>query len=203
MKHVEATIYDSFVKFKMKFARPLLFLMDKLKIHPHFLTFLSIPAGFLSFYAFTPGHQIWIVYAIIIHMLADGLDGPLARYQNRANDKGKFLDVLAGNLFIAILVIALAYSGLLEGYLATTFIYLMVLLEVLGVIYNNISNYKSRDWLFFARSGFFCHLPKTVLMLYLIIWSFVEIDFMSELAIALTTYMVITSLIFFIRVMRA
>ncbi len=200
MRLVENQIYDSWVKFKMKWTKPLLIALDKLGVSAHFVSFLSLLFGILTIPALMTGKFHLISWLIIGHAIADGLDGALARHQGKASDKGKFIDIFVGNLFVSLLVIGLIFSDLIDPTVGALYIYLTLLLEVLMMIYNNSKFYKSEDWLFYAKGGALCHLSKAILNTYLVFWGFFSWPYLQEIVMLGTIYLGILTVIYFFKI---
>lgn len=85
--------------------KPLLQVLSVFRVSPDTITLLSAIAGL----AFVP-----LVFAdyvknaigmLVVHVLLDGLDGPLARYQHRASARGSFKDTCADQLVVTAVTI--------------------------------------------------------------------------------------------------
>jgi len=89
---------------------PLLRGMAKLGLRPDHLTVVSLAAGL----AFCPLYFYSIpeaVVALALHVVLDGLDGPLARHLGVASRKGSFTDSMADQTVIAASTLTLMYAG--------------------------------------------------------------------------------------------
>lgn len=89
---------------------PLLRLLQRWRITPDQLTLLSLFAGF----AFCPLYfwsPLAAFAALMIHVLLDGLDGPLARYLGVASRRGSFTDTMADQLVVTATTITLMKVG--------------------------------------------------------------------------------------------
>jgi phosphatidylglycerophosphate synthase len=96
---------------------PLLRLLTALRVTPDHLTLLSLLFGLafcpLFFYA-----KGWAFVALALHVLIDGLDGPLARHTGVASRAGSFTDSTADQVVIAASTATLMYAevaGILPG----------------------------------------------------------------------------------------
>ncbi len=93
---------------------PLLRLLTVLQINPDHLTLMSFLLGM----AFIPLWYIawhwWAVATLWLHVALDGLDGPLARFQNSASPRGSFTDSFCDQLVVSAVTILLMseYPGL-------------------------------------------------------------------------------------------
>jgi phosphatidylglycerophosphate synthase len=89
---------------------PLLRVLAALRVKPDHLTFLSLAAGlaFCPLYFLSPPAAF---LAIALHVLLDGLDGPLARYLGVASRKGSFTDTMSDQTVIVGTTLTLMWSG--------------------------------------------------------------------------------------------
>jgi|GEM_PF-423404 len=85
--------------------QPLLQLLSVFRVSPDTITLLSAIAGL----AFVPlvfaDYVKTAIGMLVIHVLLDGLDGPLARYQDRASARGSFTDTCADQLVVTAVTI--------------------------------------------------------------------------------------------------
>ena len=89
---------------------PLLRGMAKVGLRPDHLTVLSLLAGLafcpLYFYSVP-----WAMVALALHVILDGLDGPLARHLGVASRSGSFTDTMADQAVITASTLTLMYTG--------------------------------------------------------------------------------------------
>lgn len=97
-------------KFRGWALAPLLRLLAALRITPDHLTFLSLLAGlaFCPLYLQSPQ---WAFGTLLLHVLLDGLDGPLARHLGMASRRGSFTDSMADQLVVTATTITLMKVG--------------------------------------------------------------------------------------------
>jgi phosphatidylglycerophosphate synthase len=89
---------------------PMLRIMARLGLRPDHLTVLSLSAGL----AFCPIYLYsipWALAALALHVILDGLDGPLARHLDVASRSGSFTDSMADQTVIAASTLTLMYTG--------------------------------------------------------------------------------------------
>ena len=74
--------------------RPLLVSLAACRIQPDHITLMSVLVGlaFCPLYFYSKGAALAV---LVLHVLLDGLDGPLARFTNVASPRGSFTDSLA------------------------------------------------------------------------------------------------------------
>jgi phosphatidylglycerophosphate synthase len=89
---------------------PMLRGMARIGLRPDHLTVLSLLAGLafcpLYFYSVP-----WALVALTLHVILDGLDGPLARHLGVASRSGSFTDSMADQTVIAATTLTLMYTG--------------------------------------------------------------------------------------------
>ena len=86
----------------------------RLKVHPNAVTFLGIIFAFLASYYFAQHYYLFAIF-ILLHFLADSLDGTLARATKKENVFGEYFDLIADRLAEFFLLIAI-YFVLLDYY---------------------------------------------------------------------------------------
>lgn len=89
---------------------PLLRLMAASGLKPDHLTALSLAAG-LAFCPLIIFSAPWAFFLLALHVVLDGMDGPLARHLGVASRKGSFTDTMADQLVIAATTTTLMYTG--------------------------------------------------------------------------------------------
>lgn len=131
-----------------------------------FLTALGIGADTVSYFGLflmivfvlvLPEHPMTAFWLLFGRMLADIVDGPLARFQHTDSDRGKFVDVLMDNLAFALFIFGVLKAGLLNPLPALAFLFLTELVVVLMIIRYNLKH-KSKDWHFYASAGSFPYI---------------------------------------------
>jgi len=136
-------------KTRAKVFRPICKVLTKLKIQAfHITNFRTLLAfAFLAIFFYDK----WISFSlIIISLLLDIFDGPLARYQKKDSDKGKFLDTFNDTVSYSIIIIALIFWG------ANWFVSIIHIIStlygyVLAIIYKNEG--KESDWIIRPAAG--------------------------------------------------
>jgi phosphatidylglycerophosphate synthase len=92
--------------------------LDKWNIHPDQVTLIGFVIGLLAVPLLAK--QLWItaLVMIILNRILDGLDGALARYQQKSNDAGGFLDICVDFLFYAAIPLGFALADPTENALS-------------------------------------------------------------------------------------
>jgi phosphatidylglycerophosphate synthase len=143
---------------------PGLRLLTTLRIRPDHLTVLSLLFG-LSFAPLWYVEQPWLaVIALAIHVVIDGLDGPLARFQEAASPRGSFTDSFCDQLVVSTVIIMLMVGppglSVLGGSL-----FLVVYTGVLAIAMVRNSLNVPYSWLVRPRFFLFLAIPLQLLEL--------------------------------------
>ena len=113
-----------------KALTPVIRLLTKHKVTPNMVSI----AGIVSMILFGITTYLHIYYASIIFLalsvLADLLDGSLARFQNVSTESGKKFDLIADNITFTIFMIAIGLAHLLSLTVAIIIIILQIILTV-------------------------------------------------------------------------
>ena len=83
---------------------------------PNLVTMLNLVFGMFSIVATLEGRYECAVWCIILAMIADGMDGRVARYLNETSELGKELDSLCDLVSFGVAPAVLAYSFQLHEY---------------------------------------------------------------------------------------
>ena len=94
-----------------KWLRPMLAGMAKIGMRANHLTFLSLLAGLAFCPVFLFGKPLVAFSLLLLHVLLDGLDGPLARFHGKASNRGSFTDTMADQLVVTAAAITMIHAG--------------------------------------------------------------------------------------------
>ena len=107
---------------KQRLLGPLLLLLEKMKIMPWMITGASLVTGLAFCPLFLMADSGWTLHVayvlLLLHLLLDGLDGPLARHLDIASKRGSFVDTMADQVVVAavcVVMIAALGKGLAGG----------------------------------------------------------------------------------------
>ena len=126
-----------FSEYRYKLLKPLSKVLTLLKITPDMISYfgLLILTGFAYYLNKKP---LIAGIFLIIHILLDGIDGPLAKYQKKAGNKGALTDIICDHTGIIIVTLTLIYYRLLNGTIGAAYIYIYTLLIIFTVIRNKL-----------------------------------------------------------------
>ena len=96
---------------------------------PNIISFLRIPLAFL----FLQENPVWRLWAIILAMLSDGLDGYLARRNKMTSQIGTLLDPIADKFFVLFVASILIMEGRLLPWQAITLICRDISVALFGI----------------------------------------------------------------------
>jgi len=115
--------------------RPFLTVLNRCGIKPDHLTLISLVTGLL----FCPLFFWWKELAfglLLLHVLLDGLDGPLARHLNVASRRGSFTDTICDQSVIAGCTITLMFAGTIGIIPGTLYVFLYTVVVLFAMVRN-------------------------------------------------------------------
>ena len=110
----EGALMDASQTWRGKILMPLLKLLVMCRVKPNHLTYISLAFGiaFCIIFCFDfNGAKLIAFVMLMLHVLLDGIDGPLARHTGTESNKGSFTDSTVDQLVVAFTTIALIYKG--------------------------------------------------------------------------------------------
>lgn len=157
--HLEQTVYHAFARLRDIALAPLSSLLTHARINPNMVSLFGVIMALL-FAILIRRHHLLATICLALAILADLVDGPLARHQATASDRGKVIDMVSDTSTFAIVVIGLIYANFLSGALGLTYLASMLISKILRIIYH--TDYLTTDWLFRPVAGFLPGLFVTV-----------------------------------------
>lgn len=88
----------------------LVYLSNKLKFHPNYLSLVCAIFSFLCLFNFSLGHFLQAFLFFYIRAVIDAADGALARYSSKISKSGKLLDRFIDEFFYWPLWILIAFK---------------------------------------------------------------------------------------------
>jgi len=122
-------------RFRAELLQPLLKNLSALGCRPGLITTLSAIAGV----AFAP---LWFfnkpaaLGALGLHVILDGIDGPLARFLGRASAKGSFTDTMADQVVIAAVTLTLMHADVVGTLVGSLYMLLYTVVVGFAMIRN-------------------------------------------------------------------
>ena len=134
-----------------------------MKLLLHICTAYSITANHITLGAFIAGalgalallYSPWLGIGLIcIHVILDGVDGPLARYTNTDSNKGSFADTFSDQIVIALVCFVLIEMDTISA--ASGLIYILSYIIVVG--FAMVRNALNVPYSWLVRPRFFVYL---------------------------------------------
>jgi phosphatidylglycerophosphate synthase len=144
-------------------SRPLLGALSRAGVRADHLTLLSLVSGVGFAALWVTGLHITALASLVLHIVLDGLDGPLARFQNRASSRGSFTDTASDQLVVAASAFALLYTGTTAGVVTAIYVFVYTVVVCLAVARNALQIPYS--WLVRPRLVVYAYIPVEVWLL--------------------------------------
>lgn len=142
----------------------IIILLDKLGFSGNSLSLIKIFFGILYLITIKINFDLALIL-LIIGLMTDLFDGPLARYQKQDSDRGKFVDMLTDSVIFSIFIWGLI---ILDKYNNQILSYNLIILPLayLMVIVDKNENEKT-DWIIkpMARISYYKLLIELILLL--------------------------------------
>lgn len=148
---------------------PLLRFLVVAKVSPDAITLIGAIFGI----AFVPlalnGLAVWAITCLLLHVLLDGIDGPLARTSGTACSRGSFTDTFADQIVATIVTIGwmLMRNDELAILSGTIYIFVYTLVVAMSMVRNALS--IPYAWL--VRPRFFIYLTIAIDLLWATNWT--------------------------------
>jgi phosphatidylglycerophosphate synthase len=141
---------------------PLLSLLGLLRVTPNQLTLLSLVFGLAFCPCLLLGLPVLACLMLVIHLILDGMDGPLARYQCVASSRGSFTDTFADQLVVTFTSIAMIYVGHLGIWSGALYLFFYTLVVLFAMVRNALAIPYS--WLLRPRLFVFAWFPVEIFL---------------------------------------
>jgi len=150
---------EAFETKRDKVFAPIVALLIKLKLHPNFISLLSmlalVPFAYLTLSNPHPGRYLIIANIfLVLHIVLDGIDGPLARKMGVSGAHGSFVDMMCDHSGMAIFTIILSLAGIINGSIGNIYVFLYTIAIIFVISLDLLK--KPFKWVF--RSKYFFYL---------------------------------------------
>lgn len=143
--------YQRAVQVRNYLLRPLAQIATQFSISPLMVSIGGL--GMMGVLALLlPRHPWLAVTGGALSVFLDALDGVLARYQGRASDRGKFIDLTFDSVVFTLFVVGLVHAGFLPGVMGIGLVSTMGLSRIFRIMLH--ARYLPSDWHFRAVAGF-------------------------------------------------
>ena len=138
---------------RARWLRPLLAFLERFDVTADLVTLAAFISGlaFCPLLAWSPTAALG---ALALHVVLDGLDGPLARFRGTAGRRGSFTDTLCDQTVVTASSAALVVAGHLHALPATLYVFVYAVV----VIFAMVRNAFSIPYRFVVRPRFFVYL---------------------------------------------
>ena len=133
---------------RARLMRPLLTVFARLHVKPDHLTLLSLAAGLAFSPLYKPAFPAAMV-CLLLHILFDGMDGPLARHLGVASRAGSFTDSMADQVIVTTTTLTAVYFGAVDTVSGALYV-LIYTVVVLFAMARNVMR-APYSWLFRPR----------------------------------------------------
>lgn len=122
---------------RARLFRPLLEILERVSVTPDHLTLLSFLCGlaFCPVYFWSQGTAFGLLF---LHVLIDGLDGPLARHLGVDSRRGSFTDTIADQSVIAACTMTLMFAGTVSIIPGTLYVFLYTVVVLFAMARNSL-----------------------------------------------------------------
>jgi phosphatidylglycerophosphate synthase len=128
---------------------PLIRRMAGAGLRANHITLLSLLAGLAFCPAILWGHPFAAFALLLLHVLLDGLDGPLARFSGSASNRGSFTDTMADQLVVTATAITVIHSGHASLWPGGLYLFFYTVVVAFAFVRNAMS--APYSWLFRPR----------------------------------------------------
>ena len=138
---------------RAKLLRPLVALLERFDVSADLVTLAAFISGlaFSLVLAWSPAAALG---ALALHVILDGLDGPLARFRGTAGRRGSFTDTLCDQTVVTASTAALVVGGYLHALPAMLYVFVYTMV----VIFAMVRNALRVPYRFVVRPRFFVYL---------------------------------------------
>ncbi|QDT19947.1 CDP-alcohol phosphatidyltransferase family protein [Gimesia chilikensis] len=162
----EQSMMDASQARRQRFFLPILKLCVRSGITPNLLTGLSLLCGIGFCFTFGQsweGARLVALGLLFLHVLLDGIDGPLARFMGTAGNRGSFTDTTADQLVVAFTTITLIHFDVVHATVGGLYLLFYTLVVVFAMIRSSLAIPYS--WLVRPRFIVYAWIPIDVYFL--------------------------------------
>jgi phosphatidylglycerophosphate synthase len=145
-------------RLRARLFSPILILLDEMGLSADIITHLRLCLGGLFFAVFFFDERIGVAL-FVMTLVADSFDGALARFQGKASDRGKFLDLFVDQTVYFLMLMHCALSLKITSYQIVLNLFLVLASYVLATIFH--AKGKRTDWILapYPRLSFLKSVP--------------------------------------------
>lgn len=140
-----------------RLLHPLLKVLARMRVRPNQLTLLSLLAGLAFCPVFLTGSPLAAFGLLALHVLLDGLDGPLARFTGRASNQGSFTDTVADQVVVTFSTLTMIHAGHAGAWPGGLYVFFYCVVVLFAMVRSALS--VPYSWLFRPRFLIFLWFP--------------------------------------------
>jgi phosphatidylglycerophosphate synthase len=145
----EGRFMDWSQEFRARWLKPLLEHLADLGLRGNHITFFSMIAGLGFCPAYLFEYKVVAFGLLFLHVLLDGLDGPLARFLGQASNRGSFTDTMADQIVVTVTALTLVHTGDASAWSGGLYVFFYAVVVGFALVRNALA--APYSWLFRPR----------------------------------------------------
>ena len=134
---------------RAELLRPLLEWLKQLGFKANHVTLAGLLSGLVFCPALLFGYPNVALGFLLLHVLLDGLDGPLARFRGEASNRGSFVDTMADQAVVTATTLALIQAGFAGIWTGGLYLFFYAVVVGFALVRNALA--APYSWLFRPR----------------------------------------------------
>ena len=134
---------------RARWLKPLLEHLADLGLRGNHITFFSMVAGLGFCPAYLFEYKAVAFGLLFLHVLLDGLDGPLARFLGQASNRGSFTDTMADQIVVTASALAVIHAGDASAWSGGLYVFFYAVVVGFALVRNALA--APYSWLFRPR----------------------------------------------------
>ena len=181
-------------KIRDYFFRPILKFLTNVNITANYLSNFKL-AAFAPFIYFLYINDLKTAYIFfLLSLLIDLFDGPLARYQKKASDKGKFVDTFGDYATYLFIILSLIFKQIVANDIGTYHLFIFPLALILATIKKQ--EFSKSDWII-KPAPELAHVNAAFLF-FLFLFAFFNINYLNQVLMIANIYLSCLVVFYFI-----
>ena len=132
-----------------RYLEPFLRWMTTWGLKANHVTLLSLIAGVAFCPVFLWGSKPVAFGLLLLHVVLDGLDGPLARFRGQASNRGSFTDTMADQVVVTVTAVTMISAGMASAWAGGMYVFLYAVVVAFAFVRNALA--APYSWLFRPR----------------------------------------------------